>query len=143
VHSQNHLPRGTFDQGCMRKQSSKARILCRGRLGLILSTGRSDLRSPHSQSYSQAVSVCRDYWEAAYYCFCDQGACLGKKKNFEATCRRRRCFLLHEAWLSHSAYDARMVKIVEVIIVIESAEDDIRSSALANLNEVFRFCKGS
>ena len=44
-----------------------------------------------------------------------------------ATCRRRRCFLLCEAWFSHSAYDAtnaRMVKIV-VAIVLESVEDDM------------------
>jgi hypothetical protein len=41
-----------------------------------------------------------------------------------ATCRLRRCFLLNGVWLSHSACDASMVKIV-VAIVVESAEDDI------------------
>ena len=35
-----------------------------------------------------------------------------------------RCLLLHGAWLSHSAYDARMVKIV-VAIAFESIEDDM------------------
>ena len=48
-----------------------------------------------------------------------------------ATCRLKRCLLLNGAWLSHSAYDARMVKMV-VAIVLERVEDDI-----SNLNSMY------
>ena len=40
-----------------------------------------------------------------------------------------RCFLLNGAWLSHSAYDARMVNIV-VAIALESVDDNMSDPRL-------------
>ena len=63
---------------------------------------------------------------------CDQGGAYVRRiVPVYATCRRRRCFLLNGAWLSHSAYDARIVKIV-VAIVLDSAEDDMPNHSVPN-----------
>ena len=75
VHSQNHLTKGTFHQGYgkrIRKRIPRARILRRRRLDVKIS--RSEFRAPHSR----AVSIRRDYAEAAYYSLRSRSS-IGKK----------------------------------------------------------------
>ena len=135
VHIQNHLTKGTFHQGyrnSIRKRIPRARILRRRKLdGKI---PRSAFRAPHSR----AVSIRRDYAEAAYYSL-RSGSSIGKKI-FLRTCRRRRCFLLNGEWLSHRAYDARMVKI-DVAIALESVADGMFNKVAESGKPTMTFLK--
>ena len=82
---------------------------------------------PHN--YLQGVSRWKDHQEAGYHETMIRRQSRHREKN--VTVSLRRCLFLYVAWLSQSAYDARMVNIA-VGILLESVNHDMADLSVPN-----------